>query len=330
MAEYFGIDSPERLIFTPGCTQSINMVLQGIGFKSGDLVIVSGIEHNAVMRPLKNLEQTHGIQVKALRYCPGSILCLKELEELLKKRKPRLCVFMEASNVTGEILDLQAVSEMLAVHEVPLLVDAAQSAGVFHRRISELHALKYWCASGHKGLFGMAGVGLLYVRSDEVLEPLVFGGTGSRSEELNMPSAYPDHLEAGTMPGPAIVSLSAGLDFIQELGAEKIAEHELELCSKFVEWMSARKEFRFYGQNSARRIPLVSFEIAGMDSGRVAELLDREYEICVRAGLHCASSAHRSLGTVERGLIRASFSYFNNADELRIFTDVLAKIASSG
>lgn len=304
------------------------MVLHGIGFEAGDLVLVSGVEHNAVMRPLKQLEKVRSIRLEQMPYVPGSIVDLKQLEELVSKRRPRLCAFLEASNLTGEMLDLESVSEILHKYDVPLLVDAAQSAGVFQSKISSLSALRYWCASGHKGLLGMAGVGLLYVHPELDLEPLVFGGTGSRSEEMSMPSAYPDHLEAGTMPAPAIVSLGAGLEFIQKTGTEVIAKHEIDLASELLDWLSAKPEFNVVGASAKKRIPVVSFEIKGMDSARVAELLDRDYGICVRAGLHCASSAHRSLGTVERGLLRASFSYFNKKEELEQLKTALSNISA--
>lgn len=326
LSEFLCIKEPERLIFTPGCTQSINMVLSGIGLKQGDLVLVSALEHNALMRPLEKLKSTIGIELEQLPYSPGEIFAPEELERSIKGRKPRLCAFMEASNVTGEVLDLCTVAAICRKYGVELLVDAAQSAGIVPTDLNAL-GLSYWCASGHKGLFGIAGLGLLYVNPAAKLEPLIFGGTGSHSEELQMPANYPDRLEAGTMPGPAIAGLGAGVEFLQALGAEKLAAHEMNLSRRFSEWLTQRKEFKLLSPNAARCTATVSFTMENMDAARVAELLDRNYSICVRAGHHCASSAHRALGTLETGAVRVSFGYFNSEDELETLLRALEDIA---
>lgn len=332
-AKFLGlsIKSAERLIFTPGCTQSINIVLRSIKFKPGQHVLVSSLEHNAVMRPLMQLKSEKGIEVQSLPYAAGQILDLEMLENELKKpARPQLCAFMEASNVSGEMLDLPGVAQICARYEVPLLVDAAQSAGVFQARLDPAQVpVQYWCTAAHKGLYGIAGAGLLYAAPGVELDPLVHGGTGSHSDELSMPAVFPDRLEAGTMPGSAIAALGAGVEFLETTGPEQIHAHEMKLCSYFLDWLAERKNFHVAASFARQRVALVSFEIEGMDSSLVAELLDRSYGICVRAGLHCAAAAHETLGTIRRGLVRVSFSYFNTMDELETLCKALEDIDRS-
>lgn len=325
ISRFLGINSPERLIFTPGCTQSLNMVLNGFAFSPGQRVLVSSLEHNAVMRSLHRLKFEKGIEIIRLPYFPGEIFKLVDLEWELKTARPALCAFMEASNVTGEVLDLEGVSSLCAKYDTPLLIDAAQSAGVVQAKLDRLQ-VSFWCASGHKGLLGVPGAGLLYVSPDAEIEPFVYGGTGSHSHQLSMPQAYPDRLEAGTLPGPAIAGLAAGVDFLERTGTEKILAHEMALCKLLMDWLAEKEEIRVVGSKDRRRAALVSFEIKGMDSSQVADLLNKDYGICVRSGLHCSASAHETLGTQESGLVRVSLSYFNTKNEVETLCKAIEHI----
>jgi len=328
LAEFLGVASPERLIFTSGCTQSINVALHACRLRAGQTVLVSSLEHNAVMRPLYEMQRQLDIRVVPLNYRPGEIFALEELENRLSELQPALCVFTEASNVTGELLDLVSVAQLCARFEVPLLVDAAQSAGVSAASLNAA-PLSFWCASGHKGLLGTQGVGLLYVGNAVAnVEPLISGGTGSNSENFEMPSAFPDRLEPGTMPGPAIASLAAGVAYLNAQGKASVAAAELALVHELADWLAERPSFKVYGAAAQRRVPLLSFELGGVDSSLVAELLDRDFDICVRAGLHCAAAAHKTLGTLKRGLLRVSFSSFNTRDELSQLFAALDEISS--
>ena len=329
VAQFLEVDKPERLIFTPGCTYSINMVLQRFPFERGDLVLVSALEHNAVMRALTAIVKTTGIVVEQVPYSAGEILNPALLQELLKRQRPRLCVFMEASNVTGEKIALELVASICKNAEVPLLVDAAQSAGLFHASLKN-KGISFWSTSAHKGLLGAPGLGLLYVAEDQQLAPLISGGTGSFSEGLEMPPAFPDRLEAGTMNSPAIAALGAGCDFVIEKGRQNLAAHELALCNQFLDFLAQESKIECFSPRAAERVPVVSFRLVGIDSGRVAELLDRDFQICVRAGLHCAASAHKTLGTTSGGLIRASFGSFNTALEVDRLCAALRRLAASG
>jgi selenocysteine lyase/cysteine desulfurase len=226
IADFLGVSKSERLIFTPGCTQSLNVVLNSLsayGTRAGaeTLILISGLEHNAIMRPLNKLQQTSGLKIQSLSYSVGRFCDLTELEEALQTLKPAMFILTEGSNVTGEVADLSAVATLCKTYRVPLLVDAAQTAG---RRQSCLNhdGITFWCASAHKNLMGPQGLGLLYVHADFSLDPLVLGGTGSASEQLSMPEAYPDHLESGTMPAFLIAGLKAGVTWLREVGTEVI------------------------------------------------------------------------------------------------------------
>lgn len=333
VADFLGIQNAERLIFTPSCTYSLNMVLKGIGLEPGDCVIAGALEHNAVMRPLNELQQKSHVQVELMPYAKNGIVDPDELEVQIKAKQPKLCVFAEASNVTGERIPLQQIADVCHRHAVPLLLDAAQTAG------SEADCLRhpgvtYWAAPGHKGLMGAPGVGLLYVRDRHDLACLVQGGTGSRSESFAMPPDYPDHLEPGTLAGPAIAALGAGVEFIHKTGAASISAHEQSLATQFREWCLNQSWISIFGasfQNrsqacDAANVPIVSFRLHNLGADRVADILNSDFSIAVRPGLHCAAQAHVSLCTGDTGLVRVSFGFFNTTDELNQLCDALTSI----
>lgn len=323
LAEFFKIKDPQRLVFTPGCTYGINMVLQRFPFERGDLVLVSALEHNAVMRPLNFLQKSKGIEVQSVPYCPGQIVDPEQLRARILARRPRLCAFLEASNVSGEILNLRAVAGICAEFEIPLLVDAAQTAGAFNADL-DLDGISFWSTSGHKGLYGAPGLGLLYVADKFQLDPLVAGGTGSFSEGLEMPPVMPDRLEPGTMSAPSIGALRAGCAFVAEQGKASLVQHERELLGELLGFLSESQRFRVVGcKSTAQKVGLLSFCLEGFDSSLLAEVLDRNYGICVRAGLHCAAAAHRTFGSEKGGLVRVSFSAFNKREELFVLFDAL-------
>lgn len=335
LAEFLGAENAERVIFTPGCTYSINFVLNGIQLKQGDCVVVSALEHNAVMRTLIECEQSMGLRIIVAPYAKTGIVDPSALTEVLAAAKPRLCVFSEASNVTGERIPLESIAQVCASHQIKLLVDAAQTAGSEENCLR--HAgITYWAAPGHKGLMGAPGAGVLFVRDGEQLAPLVRGGTGSSSEALDMPAAYPDHLEPGTLAGPAIAALGAGVDFVRKTGASAIAEHERLLANQFREWCFSKSWLKIAGNSyadkrqstSSESAPVVSLTHDRLSPDRIADILNREDSIAVRPGLHCAAQAHETLTTSKQGLLRVSFGFFNTLDELSVLCDALERINS--
>jgi selenocysteine lyase/cysteine desulfurase len=316
---------------------------------TGDIILLSGLEHNAVMRPLHALKARFGFRIEFLPYKAGSFCNLDDLENALREFKPALFVLTEGSNVTGEIANSKGVADLCKSYAVPLLIDAAQTAGRTSSFLTH-DGITFWCASAHKGLMGPQGLGLLYVHSGHTLSPLVMGGTGSASEQLQMPDVYPDHLEPGTMPAFLIAGLNAGVNWLKNVGVEEVARHENSLADRFLSWALDASFIKVYGswekshllddagsKGSIRdaemqlptvktRLPTVSFQIRGRSADAVADYLDRDASIAVRSGLHCALQAHRALGTESIGLVRASFGYFNTIDDVDRLCETLEKL----
>ena len=350
IANYLGAKKVERLIFTPGCTYSLNMVLKGLCegnnafLKNGDVILISSLEHNAVMRPLTQLGKKMDLKISPLRYRSGVFGDLRDFQQALQDVKPKLVILTEGSNVTGEVLDLHVAAGLCHEAKVPLLVDAAQTAGRYPGCLGN-EGISFWCASAHKGLMGPPGLGLLYVNADIDLEPLVAGGTGSASEKMEMPEVFPDHLESGTIPSQAIAGLRAGVDWLKEKGQNKIQEHEAKLLQRFLTWCSNQPFVQIYGffkrgekagvdyrlalESAHTRLPIVAFRLANKTPDQVADILDREANIAVRAGLQCCAQGHRTLGTVDKGLVRVSFGMFNTIEEVDILCTALEKILHS-
>jgi len=208
-------------------------------------------------------------------------------------------------------------------------VDAAQSSGVIEIDVEE-QGITILCASSHKGLMGPPGAGLLYVSPEVEIEPLVAGGTGSASEDLEMPGAYPDHLEAGTLPGPAIAGLAAGIEWVKAQGLAKIRNHKDALCDSFLDWAEKNEAIKVYGgrrTSGALRTGVISFSLNGVAPAVVADELDRRWGVAVRAGLHCAALAHHSLGTLSDGLVRVSFGCFNSQADVERLTKALESLS---
>lgn len=340
VASFFGIKTEERLIFTTGCTASLNQVIKSVlgDAANGDCVITSGMEHNAVTRPIEQMVAARGIEHIALNPDKNGLLDLSELKHILAERheKIRLCAIVAASNVTGLVLPFEAAASLCKEYNVPCLVDGAQVAGKLPIDLSGTD-ISFFCASGHKGLPGPPGVGLLYIAPDFDLQPLIAGGTGSGSESYDIPAFYPDRLEAGTMPGHDIHALARAVRWLQENGCEALLKQELSLCANFLNWAGERDEIEIAGilpgehvtADSSVRMPLVSFSIKGISPQALADRLDSQYSIAVRAGLHCAAQAHKSLGTIDKGLCRVSFGPQNTAADLEALKVALQSIIES-
>lgn len=332
LAQYFGIKSSERLIFTPGCTHSINYVLKGLSqkgyFKPGDCILTGALEHNAVTRPLNQLERKHSLEIAILNV---------DVSEIKLAKKPRLVVLTAASNVTGAVLDLEKICAYCKQNDIPLLIDAAQTAGKIKIDLEGKHdAVTFYCASSHKGLLGAPGAGLLYIKDDWQLklEPTITGGTGSKSEDLMPPESMPDRFEAGTQDGPAIVSMSAGLSYLQERGIESVLLDQLKLRKAFIDWASDKAYLKIieggfgkFTSPSIPDLPIVSFLFDKVSSSNLASVLSDEHQIAVRGGLHCSRQAHLKIGSLEQGLVRASFGYANTMKDVEQFCSVLEQIA---
>ena len=302
-----------NVIFTKNVTESINVLLKGL-LKSGDHVLVSSMEHNAVMRPLTQLTKL-GVTFSRVPCAPDGSLCLEALEGLARA-DTRAVVMTHASNVCGTVLPIAAVGDFCRRRGLLFLVDSAQSAGVLPIDMEAMHidALAF---TGHKGLLGPQGIGgfVLGERMLPLLEPLLSGGTGSLSHSEEVPEFLPDRFEPGTMNLPGILGLRAALLWLRETGMEQILRHELDLTERFLRGLApleASGKLRVLGRRGREgRTGVVSIQTLTEDLAQAAFRLDRDFGIQTRVGLHCAPAAHRTLGTFPAGTIRFSFGWWN-------------------
>ncbi|MBC7234487.1 MAG: aminotransferase class V-fold PLP-dependent enzyme [Chloroflexi bacterium] len=316
LAHFFGLDNPLRLIFTPNVTYALNTVINGY-LRPGDHVVTTGMEHNAVMRPLRALE-AKGLQLTIVPCAPDGTLSANDVVRALRD-DTRLVIVNHASNVTGTILPVGEIGALAHEAGVPLLVDAAQTAGVLPIDMEAMH-IDLLAFTGHKGLQGPPGTGGLligYGFDAGQIEPLVRGGTGSRSELELQPEMLPDCFESGTPNGVGIAGLGAGLAFVQKRGVEAIRAHELELTRRLVEGLRAIPGVTVYGPEDLElRTATVSFTAKGMRVSEIGFRLDEEYEILCRVGLHCAPAAHRTIGTYPEGTVRLAPGLYTTLAEI--------------
>ncbi len=303
-----------EVILTPGQTYGLNQILQGF-LRAGDHVIVSSMEHNAVMRPIMELCRC-GVEFSRI---PADRAGCTRAEDLLPliRENTKLVMVSHASNVSGTIFPLEEVAELCREHGIPLAVDAAQTAG--HRDIDfgrlGLAALS---VPGHKGLLGPQGIGALLLAHDFAvqLRPLVTGGTGSASDSEFQPDYMPDRFESGTVNLPGTFGLHAALRFVMGEGTEKLGNHEKQLTVRFLEGIRDLP-LRVAGPvDSEKQVGVVSIDFTGQDNGEIAYLLERDYGILTRCGLHCAPNAHKTLGTFPQGTVRFSFGYATTEEEI--------------
>ncbi len=311
LAEAFGAGAPEQVIFTSGCTEALNIAIRGMLFE-GDEVLCSHGEHNAVMRPLRELEAAGQIRVRVLR--PNSLGYVTE-ESIREAVTPKtaLCVLCHASNVTGVIQPVKRLAAVLKSYGIPLLVDAAQTAGVLPVSLPELGA-DMLAMPGHKGLLGPHGTGVLVLGEGMLPRPLVTGGTGSMSESMRQPDTLPDRYESGTPNLPGIAGLLAGARFALHHRAE-IEAYEQELSQRLRTGLDRMRGVRVLGHPGAEKVGVVSFVPAFMDGGELADRLAAD-GFALRAGLHCAPSIHQWLGTLHSGALRASIGIYNTEEEV--------------
>ena len=315
LCSLFGGDDCRNVVFTGNVTQGLNLLIKGF-LKSGDHVLVSAMEHNAVMRPLRQLELL-GVSWSRIPCTEEGELRLDLLESCLRGNT-RAVVMTHASNVCGTLMPLEQVGAFCKAHGLCFFVDSAQTAGVFPIDMKRMN-ISALAFTGHKGLLGPQGIGGVILREgmQRQIEPLIAGGTGSISHTEEIPDFMPDRYEPGTLNLPGIVGLHAALGWIKKTGMEQIRTHELALTKRFLEGlfpMEKAGRIRLLGKRGCEgRTGVVSIQTNGLDLAHAADCLDREYGIMTRVGLHCAPSAHRTLGTYPTGTIRFSFGWNNTA-----------------
>ena len=332
LAGLLGIMDPSRLIFTKNTTESLNLAMRGV-LREGDHVVTTSMEHNSVLRPLRDLERS-GVEhtiVSANRY--GEIFP-KDIQAAVNERT-KLIVMTGASNVTGTVMPIDAVCRFATAKGILTLIDGAQCIGSVPLDVKKTN-ISMLAFPGHKGLLGPPGTGGLYVAADvaemagiEELPPLLYGGTGSASKETRQPLDFPGGYEAGTINGPGIIGLGYAAKVIEDIGIEAIGSHERELMRYFEDYLRNMDFVVCYGPEAGGRTGITLFNIKGLSSEEVTERLSREYGIAVRGGFHCAGLAHETIGTGNDGAVRVSVGPFNTRWEIRQLAEAIYRIGRS-
>ena len=325
IAAFFGCPAGRQVVFTGGVTHSVNLALKGL-LRSGDHVVTTQMEHNAVIRPLAQL-QAWDVKVDVARCGQDGRLDISDMDSKITENT-RLVVMTHASNVCGAILPIREVGAICRERGALLLVDCAQTAGVFP--ISTVNDnIDILAFSGHKGLLSAQGIGglLLSQQIANDMIPLIAGGTGSHSHIADMPAELPDRLEAGTLNLPGIVALSTALDYINKIGIGTIYHREMALLARLTDGLRAMDAVHIVGpENLEDKCAVAALDFPALDNASVAARLDEEYGIMTRCGLHCAPEAHKALGTFPRGVVRCSLGHQNTEAEVDTLLDALSKI----
>lgn len=320
LSALLGISNPERIAFTQNATYALNMGIRGL-VSENDHVVTTAMEHNSVLRTLHSLCNYTLTEADSRGYVrPDAI-------EAAIKPETKLIVVNHISNVSGTVQNIKEIGRLAKKHNIPLMVDAAQSIGATDINAEDM-GIDMLAFSGHKGLMGPLGVGCLYVSDRIQLKPSFTGGTGSDSKNLNQPEVLPDMLQPGTLNTPAIIACGSAARYIKKRGASAIGEEETYLAVRFIEKIKNIINVNVYGNLSAQgRNSTVAFNINGVDSVELAERLNKEYFICVRGGWHCAYPAHCAIGTEKTGAVRASFGAFNTIHSADKLADAVYKIS---
>ncbi len=314
VADFFGAE-PSEVVFTLNCSLSLNMAIKGM-VKKGDHVIISSYEHNAVLRPVYKLAEDGVIELDIAKVIVGDNEATYRSFEHLIRSNTKLIICTHASNVTGEIMPIRALCKLCREKGITFIVDAAQTAGIIPIDMSD--GIDYLCVAAHKGLYAPMGTGILICKKP-LNDTIIEGGTGTFSNMLKQPKDMPERLESGTLNVPGIAGIKAGIDFLETQGLKKIHRHEISLLQTLYDGLYTLPGVRLYTARPTadKYAPVLSFNVEGKNSMETAAHLSKN-GIAVRAGLHCAVLAHKTLGTVDVGTVRVCPSVYNTK------TDVLS------
>ncbi|MFV0362287.1 MAG: aminotransferase class V-fold PLP-dependent enzyme [Suipraeoptans sp.] len=324
VSRFFSVNNPRQVVFTSNSTQALNMAIRGI-LVPGDHVVTTILEHNSVLRPLYEMEE-NGVEVTFVDSDNKGNISYKDIEDAIRSNT-KLIVTTHASNLTGNVLDVNKIGEIAKANNVLYAVDASQTAGVFPINFNEMN-IDLLAFTGHKGLLGPQGTGGLCVREGVELKPIISGGTGIQTFSKTQPKEMPSRLEAGTLNAHGIAGLLAGIEYIESEGIDKIREKEQELMLQFYDGVKKIDGIKFYGDFDTNiRCPIVSLNFKEYDSAEVSDELLSEYGIATRSGGHCAPLMHERFGTGEQGMVRFSFSHFNTNEEVSMAASAVKQIA---
>lgn len=328
IASFFNYDKIENVIFTNNITSSLNILINGI-LKSRDHVITSSMEHNSVIRPLYNLKQTLNIELDIVNANSNGIINVDNIQKAIKPNT-KLIVITHASNVTGSIQPIKEIGELCKKNNIYFILDSAQSAGVIDIDFKAL-SLNALAFTGHKSLLGPQGVGGFIIDDElnKICNPSILGGTGSLSHSLSQPDFLPDKFESGTLNIPGIIGLYEAIKFIKSQGLSTIYEHNNYLRSYLINGILDLGNFSIHGEiSSDKSTSCISITHSKLDVSELSYILDSDFNISNRSGLHCAPLAHKTIGTYPEGTVRLSLGYFNTEEEIRYTLDSLNKINS--
>lgn len=323
IADFFHCSRADHVIFTSNSTEALNIAICGTLGK-GDHIISTDLEHNSVLRPLYHLEE----QGASLTFLSANKKGCIDYDDFKRSIKPntKAIVCTHASNLTGNVLDIERIGRIAKAHNLLFIVDASQSAGCIEINMETMN-IDILCFTGHKGLLGPQGTGGLCIHESVEIRPFKHGGSGIHSYEKGQPQAYPARLEAGTLNSHGIAGLCAAINYINTITIPVIAKKEQELLWHFYKGICNIPEIHIYGDfDTKERAAILSLNIEGYDSGTVSDLLSQEYDIATRPGAHCAPRMHQALGTTETGAVRFSFSSFNTMKEVETAIQALKEL----
>lgn len=322
LAELFGCPKPERVIFASNATEALNIAIFGL-FSPEDHVIATDCDHNSVLRPLYRLGNVDFLPADA-----SGILRYEQLSKLLQ-HNTKAVVCTHASNLTGNLTDISAISAFCRDNGLLFVLDASQTAGTIPIHMMD-QRIDVVCFTGHKGLMGPQGTGGLCIAPGVEICPFKVGGSGVQTYSRTHPIEYPTRLEAGTLNGHGIAGLGAALDYLQEIGLEPVHRKELDLAMRFYRGVSAIPGVTVYGDFSASdRAAIVALNIRDLDSATVSDYLAEHYDIATRSGGHCAPRLHQALGTQEQGAVRFSFGWYNTPEEVEAAIAAVREVAAT-
>lgn len=313
LADFFNIANSLNVVFTPNATYAINYILKGL-IKANQHVITTCMDHNSVLRPLKSLQKKLGVELDIIQCDDKGDLDPDDVEKAIKENT-QLIVCTYSSNVNGTIMPVKEIGSIAKRHGLKFLLDASQGAGCFNIDIKEIGA-NFIALSGHKGLMGPQGTGILAFAEKTDIDTIIEGGTGSTSASLEQPDLMPDMLESGTLNVPGIAGLGAAVEYIKSIGLDKIKKHKMELCQYLIDGFSSMEHVDLYSHSVDKNSGIVAINVKGMDSSEVSSLLDNRFAIATRPGLHCAPEAHKALGTINSGIVRISPGWFNTRKDV--------------
>ena len=321
LANHFGIENGQNVIWTQNCTQALNLAIFGSA-KQGGHIICTENEHNSILRPLEHLKNL-GIIDYSIAFQENKLGIT--LDDIKKEINPNtyMMICNHISNVNGAVADINSIGKYCKEHNLIFLVDGAQSCGHLKIDLKE-NNIDYYTVAGHKGFYAPQSIGALVMNENYRPEPIVFGGTGTNSLELFQPDIYPERLESGTISTPLIMGLNAGIEFVEKNFND--INSKIDDLTTYFNYELGKLGITSYTEPE-NAYGVVAFNIKDIDSSEIASLLSEKYDICVRGGYHCAPMKHKALGTLSQGAVRVSISYFNTFSEIQRLVSVIKHIS---